>query len=208
MTEENQAPILLGERSANNDLEFYFDVDGVRVEIEAVWSPEDGGYLKGLTFRDLESPLTVSQVERLSREFSVYHYPIKTYFRFFVEKFSFPYPKQVLESLFLLPLTPDEKDAVRKEMRCITYVYLIRDQDTGYIKIGRSDNPKQRLKELLRQVTLLPKANRFTLEFAESAYWYVEKALHRRYAEHRVRGEWFDLNDTHVADICAYLRCA
>ncbi len=69
------------------------------------------------------------------------------------------------------------------------YVYAIRNKHTGRIKLGISENPERRLKELqigndceLELLAYREAANRFK----------DEKAIHNRHQHLRVRGEWFD----------------
>ena len=68
------------------------------------------------------------------------------------------------------------------------YVYAIRNNHTGRIKLGISENPERRLKELqigndceLELLAYREAANRFK----------DEKAIHSKYQHLRVRGEWF-----------------
>lgn len=68
------------------------------------------------------------------------------------------------------------------------YVYAIRNNHTGRIKLGISENPERRLKELqigndceLELLAYREAANRFK----------DEKAIHDKYQHLRVRGEWF-----------------
>ena len=69
------------------------------------------------------------------------------------------------------------------------FVYAIRNKHTGRIKLGISENPERRLKELqigndceLELLAYREAANRFK----------DEKAIHNRHQHLRVRGEWFD----------------
>ena len=69
------------------------------------------------------------------------------------------------------------------------YVYAIRNKTTRRIKLGISQNPERRLKELqigndceLELVAFRKAENRFK----------DEKALHRENAPYYVRGEWYD----------------
>ena len=69
------------------------------------------------------------------------------------------------------------------------YVYAIRNKHTGRIKLGISQNPERRLKELqigndceLELLAYREAVNRFK----------DEKAIHNRHQHLRVRGEWFD----------------
>ena len=68
------------------------------------------------------------------------------------------------------------------------YVYAIRNNHTGRIKLGISENPERRLKELqigndceLELLAYREAANRFK----------DEKAIHNKHQHLRVRGEWF-----------------
>ena len=70
------------------------------------------------------------------------------------------------------------------------YVYAIRNKHTGRIKLGISENPERRLKELqigndceLELLAYREAANRFK----------DEKAIHNKHQHLRVRGEWFDV---------------
>ena len=70
------------------------------------------------------------------------------------------------------------------------YVYAIRNNHTGRIKLGISENPERRLKELqigndceLELLAYREAANRFK----------DEKAIHDKHQHLRVRGEWFDV---------------
>lgn len=75
------------------------------------------------------------------------------------------------------------------------YVYLLKSLD-GYYKIGKSVEPAARIRSL---GVVLP----FPIEtehfFSCDDYSEAEAALHRKYADFRLKGEWFDLPDTEVA---------
>ena len=80
------------------------------------------------------------------------------------------------------------------------YVYAIRNNHTGRIKLGISENPERRLKELqigndceLELLAYREAANRFK----------DEKAIHNKHQHLRVRGEWFD-TPVAVADEIAF----
>lgn len=74
-----------------------------------------------------------------------------------------------------------------------TWIYLIRDCDTGLYKIGRAKNPRERLRQLIKQDTLLPRPNNFSLVEAWWGKAEDERILHRHLADVRIRGEWFRL---------------
>lgn len=69
------------------------------------------------------------------------------------------------------------------------YVYAIRNKHTGRIKLGISENPERRLKELqtgndceLELLAYREAANRFK----------DEKAIHDKHQHLKIRGEWFE----------------
>lgn len=72
--------------------------------------------------------------------------------------------------------------------------YLMRDENTGKTKIGRSINPRAREKTLLSDAPVIT-----LFAVCESN---VEKELHAKYAVKRVRGEWFDLTEADIEAIC------
>lgn len=73
-----------------------------------------------------------------------------------------------------------------------TFVYLMRSDATGSIKIGKSWNPEQRIKTIRRyvpDVVLIDKVKTHPI-------W--ERELHRRFSHVRVYGEWFRLTPEHL----------
>lgn len=79
-----------------------------------------------------------------------------------------------------------------------SFVYLIKDPLTGYIKIGSSTNPWKRLKQLdsmfkalvgtkrnlsMERIIFVPLGNHLV----------VEHQYHKKYSKYQVYGEWFDL---------------
>lgn len=80
------------------------------------------------------------------------------------------------------------------------YLYLMKDTSTLYYKIGISNSPQYREKTLQSEkpTIQLCASKRYPVrKIAES----FEKALHETYKDQRVRGEWFSLTDTEVAQI-------
>lgn len=67
-------------------------------------------------------------------------------------------------------------------------VYFIKDEHTGFVKIGFSDKPEHRLKSLQ---TSSP--NKLSLVGTVAGDKELEFVLHTTFAEHKVRGEWFSL---------------
>lgn len=71
-------------------------------------------------------------------------------------------------------------------------IYLIKESENNYYKIGVSKNIKQRVKQLQTgsagDIQIL---NSYKSEYAHK----IEKALHRKYFQYNIKGEWFDLPD-------------
>jgi hypothetical protein len=78
------------------------------------------------------------------------------------------------------------------------YVYLIQGEKSKLTKIGISDNPEIRLKQLQRYNTeTLTLCS--TLECnGKAEARQTEKELHEFFASHRVRGEWFKLTPNQI----------
>ncbi len=77
------------------------------------------------------------------------------------------------------------------------YVYLMRDIGLGYYKIGFSGNPTH------RERTLQAERPSIELLYSWLSNWKTEQQLHERYKEKRVRGEWFNLSPSDIAEIKA-----
>jgi hypothetical protein len=76
-----------------------------------------------------------------------------------------------------------------------TFIYLVHDERTGYIKIGRARNPSA------RERTLQSENPQFVMLFRGPADAELERELHEEFAQYRVRGEWFRLSETHIEHI-------
>jgi hypothetical protein len=78
-----------------------------------------------------------------------------------------------------------------------TWIYLIYDPHTKLFKVGKSDDPRMRLKQLCKPSTYgtVPAApTEYTLIEAWFAPENAEKVVHEDYKKFRVRGEWFDFS--------------
>lgn len=77
------------------------------------------------------------------------------------------------------------------------YVYLMHDKRNGYHKIGISKEPKYREKTLQSEQPAIEMvcSKRYPVRKIAEA---IEAALHKAYAEQRVRGEWFNLSEIDV----------
>lgn len=76
-----------------------------------------------------------------------------------------------------------------------TWVYLMKDLRSGYVKIGESINPRYRESTLQSEQPLIE------LIEAWEGTWDDEQDLHRAYAEKRIRGEWFSLDEGDIEAI-------
>ena len=74
-----------------------------------------------------------------------------------------------------------------------TKTYLIKDTSTGLIKIGKSKNPKNRLK-------VLSLAN-INLELVHVFDFNIENYLHREFKNNSVGGEWFNVSAEEVISL-------
>ena len=72
--------------------------------------------------------------------------------------------------------------------------YILKDNNTGFYKIGKSTNPKDRERTLQSEKPTIKMIKEFKTD--------IESKLHKKYSEHRVRGEWFDLNNIQLKYIC------
>lgn len=81
----------------------------------------------------------------------------------------------------------------------LTYIYLMFDENTGLFKIGRSLNPEYRERTLQSQAPKILKLFTSCLTYGAK-----EKELHRHFANKRVRGEWFSLNENDIEFIRNY----
>lgn len=74
--------------------------------------------------------------------------------------------------------------------------YIIKDVNTGFYKIGKSKNPKNREKTL--------QAEKPTIKIIKIFRDDIESKLHRIYNSQRIRGEWFNLSKIQVKYICTH----
>ena len=83
-------------------------------------------------------------------------------------------------------------------------VYVIYNYDTNLTKIGISDKPQRRI----RQIHLSSGCNIVFLEFNYLSYSCklkaeeIEKKLHKKYAKYRIVGEWFKLDEKKQIQLC------
>ena len=79
------------------------------------------------------------------------------------------------------------------------------DESNGYYKIGISNHPKYREHTLQSEkpTIVLLKAKQFPIRSIAEAY---EAALHKTYANKRLRGEWFNLDEQDVENLMIALQ--
>ncbi|MER7692630.1 GIY-YIG nuclease family protein [Streptomyces sp. NPDC097610] len=87
---------------------------------------------------------------------------------------------------------------IRKER-----VYLIGSADSPLVKIGWTDNPERRLRHL-QTGSPVPLE---LLALFEGGH-IVEAELHRRFADKRRHGEWFDLGSDPVGTVSPFVKTA
>lgn len=100
---------------------------------------------------------------------------------------------RVKESIDTYTATP-KREANRKPTRT-TNIYLMHNKRNGYIKIGYSKCP------LSRESTLQSEEPDIELLFSFPSTKNTERELHQRYAEFRIRGEWFNPSRVQVDEI-------
>ena len=77
--------------------------------------------------------------------------------------------------------------AIKKQKKSREYIYLMRDNSLGLIKIGYSKFPK------IREKTLQGEKPNIELIYSIEAPRKFEKVLHDYFIQYRVRGEWFKI---------------
>ncbi len=82
-------------------------------------------------------------------------------------------------------------------------VYLIGSTDSPLVKIGWSDNPKRQLRDLQSGSPVLLQL----LAVFEDGQL-MEAELHRRFADKRMHGEWFDLGPDPVGTVSPFVKVA
>lgn len=73
----------------------------------------------------------------------------------------------------------------------------------GYFKIGRTKDPKQRLRSLV--AVKFPEEIQLCLQVQVDDAVTAEKALHTKYRAQRKRGEWFTIQESEIPQIKSFL---
>lgn len=79
-----------------------------------------------------------------------------------------------------------------------TFIYLIKNNRNGLYKIGRSKTPS------IRESTLQSEEPDISMILSFAGTSQLEKELHKRFADKRVRGEWFELSGIDIEIIKTY----
>ncbi len=108
-------------------------------------------------------------------------------------KYDYEYRKKILAERKAEKEAGKKTNSPRK-----TYVYLMKDEQTGFHKIGQSKNPA------VRESTLFSEKPSIILICAWLTDGADETLLHNKYTEKRVRGEWFNLGDPEITEIHEY----
>lgn len=77
------------------------------------------------------------------------------------------------------------------EMSKVGYVYLLEDVKRGMVKIGRSQNPTQRLDAIRTSAGILGGREYVTHRVQDSSS--LEISMHNVFSEFRLNGEWFEV---------------
>ena len=104
-----------------------------------------------------------------------------------------------LETLNTIPFcgnTIQDNKPNRQNFNIKSKSYIMKDCVNGLYKIGRSKNPVVREKTLQSEKPSIKMIKVFTRN--------IEKELHNKYKEFRVRGEWFNLTKLQVHYICRH----
>ena len=81
----------------------------------------------------------------------------------------------------------------REERKAKQQTYLMKDENTGYVKIGVSINPQ------LRERTL--QSQKPTISLFATIKGNIERKLHNEYSDKKVRGEWYNLTQKDIESI-------
>lgn len=89
------------------------------------------------------------------------------------------------------------------------FLYVIRCLPFNYYKIGITNLLDKRQKDHQTGCPFELKLI-FAIEADEADYFgreiaYLEKFFHRNYEKHNVRGEWFELTESDIAEMCLFL---
>lgn len=102
------------------------------------------------------------------------------------------------ESILVTDINIKEETNPKKKNMKATKVYVMIDKNTGFYKIGRSVNPR------IRERTLQSEKPTIEMIFNNDGVINDEKVLHDMFKNKRIRGEWFDLKGSDLAEVREY----
>lgn len=186
------------------ELEFAIEVEGQLVFLHpnVCFDKQGKIFIDGVNISRLILTLNEERLKKFKNIFDEVEQLLSTYFSIVIDNHKDTLClKSDVEKLLKLILLPPERTKLQMVLNDFTYIYLIKDTDTGFVKIGRSNTPESRLQSLIKQATFQPTPNNFTF----ISYWldktWVETRLHERFASQRIRGEWFELSEADVQEI-------
>jgi hypothetical protein len=93
--------------------------------------------------------------------------------------------------------TPEIQEELKQVDKDLTggIVYFIKDSQTGYIKIGRTDDD---ISTRLSQLQVGNPSELTLCKIIECDSRNMEKKLHERFADKHIRGEWFNISESEI----------
>lgn len=107
--------------------------------------------------------------------------------------------KQLWPSMVSRCFTGSAKKQKPKIANRVGYVYLMRNHRNGFTKIGFSKNPTH------REETLQAEEPEVELLRKWPGSMQLELSIHALFESKRIRGEWFDLTEDDVDEICTFV---
>ena len=89
----------------------------------------------------------------------------------------------------IMLMTDDEIDNLRESNKLQSYLYLFLNKNEGKLKIGKSKNPKNRIKEL-GSIYLVELESLFEIEKCGE----IEEFVLNKFSKYNLHGEWFSFN--------------
>lgn len=83
-------------------------------------------------------------------------------------------------------------------------IYIVKDIDSGNVKIGSSVNPIRRFEELCHQknpAITIGNRNYILVWYSDILPRTEEKVIHEKFSEKRITGEWFRLSDEEIESL-------
>jgi hypothetical protein len=100
--------------------------------------------------------------------------------------------------------TESRRESRMKSDNDLVKVYLVKDLETGFVKVGSSVDPDRRFAELVYQkspaLSITPAGQRYydMLFVSDPVERKMEKEIHKHFKSRKMKGEWFDLDDYEI----------